>query len=119
NRKGGNSIVKALLNNGADIDNITNKLKKSPLIFSVLHCNSTSKISTVKLLIHRGADVNKVDGYERSALVYAIQNSYDVTKLLLDNGADINVTDAWGLSILHGINVNNKNIIDIIKLLNK
>eukprot|EP00919_Chromeraceae_sp_WS-2016_P057608 GHVR01136572.1.p1 GENE.GHVR01136572.1~~GHVR01136572.1.p1 ORF type:complete len:140 (-),score=16.10 GHVR01136572.1:176-595(-) len=48
----------------------------------------------MKLLIEKGADVNEIDTYGRTALFWACEHGeLDLVKLLIENGADINHKD--------------------------
>jgi N-acyl-D-amino-acid deacylase len=58
-------------------------------------------VNTVKLLLDRGADVNAIDPFGRSPLMYATVSDLlrlDVVKLLIDRGADVNATNRHRLS---------------------
>eukprot|EP00919_Chromeraceae_sp_WS-2016_P057609 GHVR01136574.1.p1 GENE.GHVR01136574.1~~GHVR01136574.1.p1 ORF type:complete len:134 (-),score=15.97 GHVR01136574.1:352-753(-) len=51
----------------------------------------------MKLLIEKGADVNEMDTYGKTALFWACEHDkLDLVKLLIENGADINHKDKKG-----------------------
>ena len=57
---------------------------------ALITASKMSNCEIVKLLLENGADINAVDDYARSALVYSARNGcYEIVKLLLENGANI------------------------------
>jgi ankyrin repeat protein len=65
------------------------KNKKSgmtPLLYAIFNEHN----ETAKKLIYFGADVNEVDNYEKTALMYASDNcNLDMIRLLINKGADV------------------------------
>lgn len=90
--RGSASIVKALLDHGADI-NIPN-----PTGQTALQCAARGgSEDVVKLLLENGADVNAKDENEQTALQGAAGQGYGtIVKMLLDSGADIDAEDLDG-----------------------
>ena len=95
---GFDDVAEVLLDHGADmylfIPQGPNKL--NPLIIACMNGN----VSTVKLLLDRGADINYVcDG--RTPLLTACQHGdIRVTRYLLKRGADANASSPYGLTPL-------------------
>ncbi|XP_077997142.1 ankyrin repeat and SOCS box protein 8-like [Glandiceps talaboti] len=101
--------VEDLLNDGADVNGASGTLLP-------LHCACMVKDSTVlKLLLQRGALVNAVDGYERTALHYAAEKDDICTELLIEYGADVNSPDGNQDTPLHWAAF--KNNVDCVKIL--
>lgn len=103
-RKNGTTIVKLLLDKGANI-NLQNLNGWTALIISGRNCNTFSTIETVKLLLEYKADPNLQDKDGMSVLMMAARNSnsdssIEVVKLLLEHRANINLQDNDGWSAL-------------------
>jgi uncharacterized protein len=98
--KGDSSIVKQLLNKGADPNFVFSKgpwMKVDLLIIAVTNGNSY----IVKMLIANGADVKWKDGFNTTALMYAASGgNIEMVELLLKSGANINDNDDQGNSVL-------------------
>lgn len=96
-KKNNISIVKFLLNNGAQI-NLKNS-KKSYLVTAIYY----NKKEISKYLLTKGADVNQIDyKNKKTALHYAIEKgNYDLVKALLLKNADINAKDINGEKPFH------------------
>lgn len=88
-------IVKILLDNGADV-NATASWGETALTCAV---GRQSDLEIAKLLIARGADVNRW-GFEPPLTVAACEERVDLVRLLLDNGADVNAIDEAGYTAL-------------------
>jgi len=56
-----------LVINGENIDNVTNDLKRTPLIYAVLHNHFT----VIKYIFDRQGDIHKPDIYNKTAYDYA------------------------------------------------
>jgi len=68
-------------------------LDKDAYTFSLLNIATFADANTVRLMLDHGADVNAVDPFGRTALIYAAASdllSADVVQLLIEHGADIN-----------------------------
>lgn len=74
----------------------------------------------MEILIRQGADVNKREKREWTALHFAAQD-YDLrsVKLLVENGAEINAIDDYGANVLLRAVMNAKGQGDVIKFLVK
>jgi len=56
--------------------------------------------------LKKGADTNAVDNQKKTPLMYAIQNSMDITQIrkLISHGADVNSVDNDGYSpLIHAV----------------
>ena len=83
---GSSSIVKILVDAGADVDIICND--EMPLIFYAIMCN---EIEILRILIEAGANVNvKVLGKHLIAFAMMFASS-EIVQLLIDSGADTNI----------------------------
>ena len=81
------SIVKLLIDHGADVD-CEDSNTQTPLIIAI----STKSLKVVELLVENGADVNLLAGAERGPLKMAVEyNQIKIAQLLLDKGADVNL----------------------------
>ena len=57
---------------------------------------------TVRLLVHNGVNLNAVDRWGRTALIWAVENMQRaVVKMLLKSGADVEAKSRHGLTALH------------------
>jgi len=88
--------------------------------FSVIiksrYYNIEKKLSMIKSLIDKGFDLNKPDGYRKSALAYSIEeNLLPIIKLLIENRANVNFVGGNGNSPL-GYAIQKKSL-PIVKLL--
>ena len=71
----------------------------------------------VSLLIERGADVNRPDGYGHTPLMWCVsQRDVSLTERLLREGADVNARRPDGTSVLH-VAVHSDAGSDIVRLL--
>lgn len=103
------SIVKLLINHGADI-NATDCLNNSALVYASEHClrdkrGDTDPLGTIKVLIECGADINLFrkdeNGRGSSAFFYtAVCLDTSILSLFLDRDADINQQDIHGITPL-------------------
>lgn len=88
-RSGSLELVEYLLAKGATHDNANDI--RTPL------CEAATfkKIDIVKILLAHGADVNRPDKLENTALFYSCrEKSLEITDLLLQAGADVNIEDS-------------------------
>ena len=80
------SIVKLLIDHGADVD--CEDSTQTPLLIAI----SKESLKVVKLLVENGADVNLLAGAESGPLKMAVErNQIKIAQLLLDKGADVNL----------------------------
>jgi cytohesin len=88
--------LKLLIAAGADVNG--NAYEKSPLAFSIAHCN----IASAKLLLDAKADVNApCHSVELSPLIGAVcLGNVEMTKFLISVGADLTVRNGENLSVL-------------------
>jgi ankyrin repeat protein len=109
--KGQTSIVKLLLDKGADVT-VANKEGWTPLNSA----SDSGHVDIVKLLLDNGADVTVTSENGWTPLNLASDSGHvDVVKLLLDNGADVTVTSENGWTPLNSASSNGH--VDVVKLL--
>ena len=88
-RRGHVGIVKAVIQNGANVNHI-NRAGETPLI---LACRQSRK-GVIKALIENGANTNYADRDGESPLLIVCRRSrHEVIKVLVENGADVNYCD--------------------------
>ena len=136
-------LIKALLENGADVNVVTDGIVTGYTPLQLLckgeipktteekqHSAKENVVLAAKMLLQRGADVNATtkklikepDGFHRvfedSPLLLACQNkntNIELAKLLVESGADVNAENTDGITAL-GYACLNKNL-DLIKYL--
>ncbi|CAL1548080.1 unnamed protein product [Lymnaea stagnalis] len=87
--------VHALIESGADVNRRHGTLLP-------LHCACmVGDAEILRLLLLKGARVNEVDGYERTALHYASERDEICVRILLQHGAEINKGDGNKDTALH------------------
>lgn len=85
--------LRALLENGGDVDIAIGKSGRTVLFETVLH----EKMDNLQLLVEYGANINHQSKSGESVLSYAISSdSYGVALMLLKLGADPMIKDRWG-----------------------
>ena len=86
-------VAKVLIQNGADVNAVTER-KKMPLQIALRKGN----VDVVKVLLENGAYV----GDKRRALLWAAEGGLvDFAKVLIQNGADVNAVDEDKSTALH------------------
>jgi len=94
--------INSLVADGADVNAMSGNLLP-------LHCACVvGDSSSVKLLLRHGANINKLDGFGRSALHYASERSQHCVELLLKRGASVNAIDTNRCTPLHWAAYKNK-----------
>ncbi|WP_104398590.1 ankyrin repeat domain-containing protein [Vibrio penaeicida] len=77
------------INDGCDILAVTEKEKWTYLHKSLQSTNKQVPHETIQFLIDQGLDVNAIDSYGYTPLMYAVrQRNVEGMRLLLENGAD-------------------------------
>jgi uncharacterized protein len=99
--KGAKRIVQMLLDAGVDV-NATYDANLTVLMWAAGHADNAPEaegLSTVSLLIERGARVNERDDRGRTPLMIAVgQNHVDIARALMTAGADASLRDNAGKS---------------------
>lgn len=91
-KNGHKSLVKLLIQAGADVDSVNNA--RQTVLFIACWAN---KIDMVKILVREGADLNKTDKRGWTPLMMAAHQGYEpIVRLLLESGADIDIADTMG-----------------------
>ena len=81
-------VIKYLLNVGFDINN------KCISYYSPVLCYTSKSPKTTQLLIDYGVNIDDVDEWKQTGLMWAIRdNRLDVIKILVESGANINHLD--------------------------
>ena len=106
------------IDNNEKIDPIENRMMvKSNLTFELVWAAGMGDISEVRKSVALGADVNKGDYDNRTALhLAAAEGQENVVKYLLDKGADPNAKDRWKLKPIDDAKINNHD--SIVEILN-
>lgn len=88
-------MVKWLLSHKATIDIVSTDREYTPLMDAVWRGN----IEAAKILIDKGADVNKISKEGQTMIVLAVgAGNVAMSKLLAENGADVDIADSMGMS---------------------
>ncbi|KAI4217538.1 MAG: hypothetical protein LQ351_000133 [Letrouitia transgressa] len=105
------SVVKLLLESGAQVDARTTKMGSTALQLAVTATapntatyanNLVTTSEIVKLLLMRGSDVNSVDDLGRTVLHKAAGRGHHLTvQVLLHYGAHVSIQDHHGITALH------------------
>lgn len=81
--------IQKLILNGEDIYRITENDKWTYLHISLTDLMNKTPVKSIEFLLEQGLDVNAVDNYGNTPLIYAVrQRNVDGIRLLLENGAD-------------------------------
>ncbi len=106
--------------NGTDFHYITGNYKWTYLHKAFLSLSERVPVKSVQFLLNQGLNVNAVDSYGNTPLIYAVrQRNVEGVRLLLENGADklIEHENQDGVSALRMVFLNKPNCYDIVKLL--
>ena len=88
--RGSKSVVKQLLDRGADVNRICDK--STPFLASVWH----GDMELVQMLLDHGADINANIPGSSTALMNACSKKNEaLVRFLLDRGADVNLWNEW------------------------
>jgi ankyrin repeat protein len=91
-QEGHESVVKVLLESGADVD-VADICRKTPLHFA---CQEGHE-SVIKMLVENGADIDVADFCRMTPLHFACQEGHEsVVKVLVESGADTHARDGEG-----------------------
>ncbi|EQB47871.1 hypothetical protein CGLO_12948 [Colletotrichum gloeosporioides Cg-14] len=108
----GETLVKLLIDGGADVNLVGPGRFRSPLH----HAVDDGKYDIVKLLIERGADVNLASGQHTPPLHQAIKGDQgDIAELLIEAGADVNLVSHISMPPLHyAIEANHGRMVELL-----
>lgn len=106
------AVIKLLLDNGADANNILNSSGFNAFIVAVRE----STLEIVQLLIDNGANMNATDsgGYTAMMLAARVSN-LEMVRFLIKNGADVNIKNPYNENCLFPA-VASKNV-EMVRLL--
>ncbi|MGQ4003541.1 glutaminase A [Francisellaceae bacterium CB52] len=106
------------IDNNDKINPVENRMMvESNLTFELIWAASMGDLTEVRRSVALGADVNKGDYDNRTALhLAAAEGQEDVVKYLLDKGANANAKDRWSLRPVDDAKANNHH--SIIEILN-
>src|SRR5690606_26411497 len=106
-------MMEFLISKGADVDarskwrdyqrHITSEARAKNMdtggLTPLLYAARENCVECVKVLIERGADIDKTDPDRVSPLLLAVRNTnWDIAKLLIEAGADVDLWDMYGQS---------------------
>ncbi|KAK6541370.1 hypothetical protein TWF694_007183 [Orbilia ellipsospora] len=87
---GSKEIVETLLDCGANIEAMSGSYRRTPLLLAIGISSRSGSMAIIKLLVQRGADLNCIDGDDRSALDLAAKfANEEVVNFLLDVGCPL------------------------------
>ncbi|XP_057336237.1 transient receptor potential cation channel subfamily A member 1-like [Microplitis mediator] len=90
-------IIELILKTNAPVNSVTEKYLNSPLNSAV----KLNKVETVKLLIQKGAEIDKQNIYRRNSFDIAIENgNLEILELLVDHISDTNISDESYIKLL-------------------
>jgi len=114
---GRKDIFMALFENNEILYDTPNDQNQTPLIFLINNHNFSikDKLEMIEKLLKRGANVNFIDSFNNSPLIYAVQNrQLLVLKLLVQYGANINYINKGKSVLMNAIELGE---VDITKYL--
>ncbi len=95
-------LVQLLIKHGANVKDASDAL---------INASYRGRLDIIKFLIEKGADVNKKDRLEDTALTSAIRSGYLKTaNFLIENGADVNITSGFERYTPLSIAASNRNV---------
>jgi len=107
------SIVKFLIDNGADINAVGNENGETILMGA---CDGYGRIEEFKLLLDRQPNFNAVDNEGNNALYYALRRrQIDKAALVIARGVDINRKNNHGYTVL--MDAAEKGYMDVVQFL--
>ena len=90
-----------LLNDGADITEVTQNEKWNYLHRALISITMVPSVEMIRHLVKLGVDVNAIDTFGNSPLIYAARlKKLDLITTLVQSEADINIVNAEGVSPL-------------------
>lgn len=91
-------LVELLVQKGANVNSREPGTLRTPLIYSSgVRYNGHPYLEMMQFLVKNGADVNAVDSYGNSALIYAIsEKRISAVAFLVKNGANVNLRNKRG-----------------------
>jgi hypothetical protein len=93
-------LAKQLIENGADVNAVSNVLGNMPL-HKACHSGAVTNLDFVELLLEEGADPNTQDHLGRTPLMYTLGYAPNAAKFLLNwPTTDGDITDESGASFL-------------------
>ena len=96
------SIVKLLIDHGADVDYEDSYNTRTPLLIAI----SKKSLKVVELLVEKGADVNLLAGAESGPLKRAVEcNQIEIARLLIYKDADVNLKKCQRRNTINGCNL--------------
>lgn len=113
-------VLKYELANGADFHHVTANDKWTYLHKAFKSFNEKSPVQSIQFLIEQGLDVNAIDSYGNTPLIYAVrQRNVEGIRLLLENGADklIEHENNDGVSALRMTLIGKPYLYDVIEVL--
>ena len=113
-------VLQNELANGVDFSHITENDRWSYLHKAFKSLDEKVPVESVQFLLDQGLDVNAIDSYGNTPLIYAVrQRNADGMRLLLENGAD-RLIDHRNLDKVNALRMGFKGkpfVYDVIKLL--
>ncbi len=89
--------IQVLINSCQDINEVEMDFERTPLMATIFH----GTLEIFLLMAHPQLDVNKTDGYGKTALFYAALLGLDLSPFLERPEIDVSVRDEWGDTALH------------------
>jgi ankyrin repeat protein len=79
-----------------------------------MYASLNEYLDIIKLLLEKGAEVNKVNFFNYTALAYAtLSGNMEIIKLLVDHGSDIDIADCPGWTpLMHASRMNKIELVE-------